>query len=80
LARLSASETPVAAAAGQISSWWELWEQASPDAKNETCRLVFESVVLDFERRSVHVAPKPEFVSLFDARALYVAQGRPGRG
>ena len=80
LARLAAVAQPLTVAATRLTGWWDLWEQASPEAKNETCRLVFDSAVVDFVRRDLQLHPHPEFLPLFDARVTYVGQTRPGRG
>lgn len=64
----------------KLGLWVELWDNASPEARNETCRLVFKEAVLDFAKREVTLVPWPEFVPLFDARVHYVGQDWPGRG
>lgn len=80
LAALTATETPINEASRRIMSFWSLWEGASAEVKNETCRLVFESVVLDFQERMIGIKPHPEFEPLLDARSAYVGQDSPGPG
>lgn len=80
LARLAASQTPLAVTSSRLTSFWALWEGATAEVKNETCRLVFASAVLDFERRELSLVPNPEFEPLFRARSGYVEQDSPGRG
>jgi len=80
LSALTASETPLDESSLRIMSFWSLWEGASAEVKNETCRLVFESVVLDFHERTVAFKPHPEFEPLLDARSVYVEQERPAPG
>lgn len=80
LARLAASETPLSVTSARLISFWALWEGAPAEVKNETCRLVFASAVLDFEHRNLSLVPNPEFEPLFRARSGYVEQDSPGRG
>jgi hypothetical protein len=67
-------------AARQMEAFGEMWDSASPRARNEACRLVFESVVLDMRARTVvEVKPYPEFEPLFRLRrSVYVTQTVPG--
>jgi DNA invertase Pin-like site-specific DNA recombinase len=80
LAQLVAVDTPLAITASRLNSWVGLWDGASADARNMACRLVFDSVELDFVQREVKLVPNAEFESLLDARARYVRQDWPGPG
>jgi hypothetical protein len=68
-------------AARQFESFGELWVAGSEEAKNETCRVVFERVVLDMRTHEiVEVQVAPEFEPLLQLRTLYVTDSRRARG
>jgi hypothetical protein len=62
----------------RVKSFAELWDGASAEAKNQTCRVLFEEVILNMRAETVEFTPWPEFRPLFDARAHYVTQTVPG--
>ena len=78
LAALNVPDEPVQAVHGTLQSWLQLWEAASPEAKNKTARLVFDQIVIDFDTHEVTLVPNPEFQPLFEARRVYVRQTQPG--
>jgi hypothetical protein len=78
--RLSALEQPDLGEVERIKQFGDLWSGASPDARNEMCRLLFDRVILDFEQRQITFVPAPEFERLFGDRAVYVRQTSPGPG
>lgn len=82
LSTIPTRRADLVAAVEQFESFGELWKLASPDAKNDACRVVFESVVFDLRaRRIVEVRAAPEFDPLFQLRqSLYVRYSQPGRG
>lgn len=82
LITIPARRTDLVAAVQQFETFGELWELASPDARNEACRVVFESVVFDVRhRRIVEVRAASEFEPLFQLRqSLYVSGTPRARG
>ena len=80
LAVLPVAHAPVLDLLRRFTTFADLWDSASAETKNEACRLVFESVILDFKQESVEMRPWSEFVPLFEARAHYVTCISPGRG
>lgn len=80
LAALNVPDEPVQAVHGTLQSWLQLWEAASPEAKNKTARLVFDQIVIDFDTHEVTLVPNPEFQPLFEARRVYVRQTQPVPG
>lgn len=65
---------------GRLTCFADLWDSASPETRNEACRLVFESVVLDMLNKTIRMKPWPEFEPLLRARTHYVTCTQPGRG
>ncbi len=66
------------AAVAQFESFASMWATASAEARNDTCRLIFEKVVLDMRAHTMEVRPTPEFEPLFQLRrALYVSAISP---
>ena len=82
LALLPPLRVEMVRALDQFESFGELWVPASPEARNETCRVIFESVVFDMrERRIVELRAASEFEPLFQLhRSLHVGDISPGPG
>ncbi len=82
LALLPTMRPELVNAARQMEGFGDLWDNASAATRNETCRLIFESIVLDVrERALVEIRPYPEFEPLFRLRRdVYVRGALPGRG
>jgi site-specific DNA recombinase len=79
LASLTAVEQPFVVVQAKLETWHDLWDKASPESRNEICRLVFEKAVIDFIKRELTLVPWPEFQPLFGCRAHYVGQDSPER-
>ena len=81
LASLPPQRLDVVTALTRFEAFGDLWGAASAEARNDTCRVVFESVVFDMrERRIVELRAAPEFEPLFQLRrALLVSDIPPVR-
>lgn len=75
-----AAAIPLAQTNARVKSFVELWDGASPETRNEACRVIFEEAVIDFAAKKLRLKPWPEFEPLFDARARYVEPTLPERG
>lgn len=80
LAMLPVAVPVLQKAANRLESFACLWDAASPQAKNEACKLIFQRTVIDFDKREVSLEPWPEFVPLFEARARYVEETQRAPG
>ena len=81
LALLPSCRPDLDTAATRFESFGSMWTTASAEARNETCRLIFEKVILDMRNRTVKVCPAPEFEPLFQLRrSLYVSAISPAPG
>lgn len=82
LSTLPRGRTDLTAALDRFTAFGDLWVPASAEARNETCRVVFESVVFDMrERQIVELRVAPEFEPLMQLRtSLYVTDSPPGPG
>ena len=79
LALIPSSRRDLVEAAERFESFGSLWTPASAETRNETCRLVFESVILDVRNHRLEVCPAPEFEPLFQLRrSLHVSAISPG--
>ena len=74
LALLPSRRPDLDAAVTQFKSFGSMWAMASAEARNDTCQLIFEKVVLDMRNHTLEVCPTPEFEPLFQLRrSLYVS-------
>ena len=82
LAALPTQRRDLAHALRAFESFGGLWVPGSAEARNDTCRVVFETVVFDMRaRRIVELRVAREFEPLFRLRsALYVSASSPVRG
>ncbi len=65
---------------GRLTCFGELWDSASAETRNEACKLVFESVVLNMGAKTLSLKPWPEFEPLLSTRLVYVTSTQPGQG
>jgi len=81
LALLPATRRDIVEPLRRLVSFGDLWDGASAEARNDACRAVLDSVVLDMRNQTIEVFPAQEFDALFQLRhSLHVTDIRPARG
>ena len=81
LSLLPAARGDLLAALEQFQSFGSLWTPASAEARNDTCRIVFEDIRMDMRSRTLRFCPAAEFEPLFQLRSgLYVTSIPPAPG
>ena len=81
LALLPAARPELERVGQRFASFGALWDGASAETKNETCRVIFDSVTLDMRAQTLAIIPAAEFEPLFQLRrSLHVQSISPERG
>jgi DNA invertase Pin-like site-specific DNA recombinase len=73
LASLPTDPRPLGVANGRLSAFAELWDRAPIEVRRESCRILFESVIVDMREYSAKLRPHEEFLPLFQLRREFVA-------